>query len=36
MTLTLKRVQPDHYEVIHDGEIVGRIYRLIGKEELWR
>jgi hypothetical protein len=41
MTLVLKRVQPDDYDVIHDGEIVGRIYRMIGVEEfgieeLWR
>jgi hypothetical protein len=36
MTLVLKRVQPNHFEVIHDREIVGRIYRMIGEEELWR
>jgi len=41
MTLALKRVQPDDYDVIHDGEIIGRIYRMIGieefgVEELWR
>ena len=41
MTLALKRVQPDDYDVFHDGEIIGRIYRMIGVEEfgveeLWR
>jgi hypothetical protein len=36
MTLTLKRIQPDDYDVIHDGEIIRRIYRLIGDEELGR
>ena len=34
MTVALKRVQPDDYDVIHDGEIIGRIYRMIGLEEL--
>jgi hypothetical protein len=27
---------PDAYDVIHAGEIVGRIYRMIGAEEHWR
>jgi hypothetical protein len=27
---------PDNYDVIHDGKIIGRIYRMIGREELWR
>jgi hypothetical protein len=30
MTLALRSAGPDDYDVIHDGEIVGRIYR-----ELW-
>jgi hypothetical protein len=33
MTLALKRVQPDDYDVISDGETDGRIYRMIGDEE---
>ena len=36
MTLALKRILPNDYDVIHDGEIIGRIYRMIGGEELWR
>jgi hypothetical protein len=36
MTLALKRLQLGYYDVIHDGEIVGRIYRMIGDEEHWR
>jgi hypothetical protein len=36
MALVLKQVQLNDYDVIHDGEIVGRIYRMIGGEELWR
>jgi hypothetical protein len=36
LALKLKRVQPNYFYVIHDREIVGRIYRLIGAEELWR
>jgi hypothetical protein len=35
MTLALKRVQPNYFDVICDREIVGRIYRMIG-EEFWR
>jgi hypothetical protein len=36
MTLALKRVQPNYFDVIHDREVVGRIYRMPGAEELWR
>jgi hypothetical protein len=36
MTLALKRIQPNYFDVIHDREVVGRIYRMIGDEELWR
>jgi hypothetical protein len=36
LALKLKRVQPNYFDVIHDREIVGRIYRMIGEEELWR
>jgi hypothetical protein len=36
MTFALKRIQPDDYDVTHDGEIIGRIYRMIGSEKLWR
>ena len=36
LALKLKRVQPNYYDVIHDGERVGRIYRLPGAEEHWR
>jgi hypothetical protein len=34
MTLALRRAGLDDYDVIHDGEIVGRIYRMIGDREL--
>jgi hypothetical protein len=34
--VALRRIQPDDYEVIHDGEIVGRIYRMKADRELWR
>jgi hypothetical protein len=27
---------PDDFDVIHDGEIVGRIYRMNADRELWR
>jgi hypothetical protein len=27
MTIALRRIRPDDYDVIHDGGIVGRIYR---------
>ena len=43
MTIALKRINsldgtilPDGYDVIHDGEIVGRIYRMNTGRELWR
>jgi hypothetical protein len=36
LALKLKRVQPNYFDVTHDREIVGRIYRMIGDEELWR
>jgi hypothetical protein len=37
MTVALKRIQPDDYDVIDNGEIVGRIYRMRSTgEELWR
>jgi len=36
MPLTLRRAMPDDYDALHKGEIVGRIYRMIGREELWR
>ena len=36
MTLAIRRAGLDDYDVIHDGEIVGRIYRMIGDRELWR
>jgi hypothetical protein len=36
MTLALKPIQANDYDVIHDGEIIGRIYRTIGGEDLWR
>ena len=36
MTLALKRFQTNDYDVIDDGEIIGRIYRMIGREKLWR
>jgi hypothetical protein len=34
--LALRRTGPDDYDVIHDGEIVGRIYRMKADRELWR
>jgi hypothetical protein len=44
MTLALKRITrlngqpilPDDYDVIHGDEIVGRIYRINARRELWR
>jgi hypothetical protein len=36
MTLALHRRGPDDYDVIHDGETVGRIYRMKADRELWR
>ena len=36
MTLVLRRAAPDDYDVIHEGEIVGRIYRMKADRELWR
>jgi hypothetical protein len=37
MTVALRRIQPDDYDVVCDGEIVGRIYRMRSTdEELWR
>ena len=36
MTVALHRGGPDDYDVIHDGEIVGRIYRMKADRELWR
>jgi hypothetical protein len=35
MPLALKRIQPNDFDVISDGEIVGRIYRIRGTEA-WR
>jgi hypothetical protein len=36
MTLALRRAAPDDYDVIQEGEIVGRIYRMKADRELWR
>ena len=36
MTLVLRRGGPDDYDVIYDGETVGRIYRMKADRELWR
>jgi hypothetical protein len=36
MTLALRRTGPDDYDVIHDDETVGRIYRMNADRELWR
>jgi hypothetical protein len=44
MSLILKRIvwddgsaTPDDFEVMHDGEVIGRIYRMNGAPwELWR
>jgi hypothetical protein len=36
VTLALRRASPDDYDVIQDGEIVGRIYRMRAERELWR
>ena len=36
MTLALRRGGPDDYDVIYDGETVGRIYRMKADRELWR
>ena len=35
-TLALRRAGLDDYDVIQDGEIVGRIYRMSADRELWR
>jgi hypothetical protein len=35
-TLALRRAAPDDYDVIQEGEIVGRIYRMRADPELWR
>jgi hypothetical protein len=34
--MTLAPIRPDDFDVIHDGEIVGRIYRMKADRELWR
>jgi hypothetical protein len=36
VTLALRRAAPDDYDVIQEGEIVGRIYRMKADRELWR
>src|SRR5215471_7046685 len=36
MTLALRRLGPDDYDVMQDDEIVGRIYRRNNDRELWR
>jgi hypothetical protein len=36
MTLAPRPAGLDDYDVILDGEIVGRTYRMIGDRELWR
>jgi len=36
MTLALRRAAPDDYDVMQDGEIIGRIYRMKADRELWR
>jgi hypothetical protein len=36
MTHALRRAGSDDYDVIHAGEIVGRIYRMKADRELWR
>ena len=36
MTPALRGVGPGDFDVIHDGEIVGRIYRMKADRELWR
>jgi hypothetical protein len=36
MTLALRRADPDDYDVMQEGEIVGRIYRTSADRELWR
>jgi hypothetical protein len=36
MTHALRGVGPGDFDVIHDGEIVGRIYRMKADRELWR
>jgi hypothetical protein len=36
MTLALRRTGLDDYDVMHDGETVGRIYRMDADRELWR
>ena len=36
MTLALRRAAPEDYDVIQEGEIVGRIYRMKADRELWR
>ena len=34
MTLALRRGGPDDYDVVYDGETVGRIYRMKADREL--
>ena len=36
MTLALRRGGPDDYDVMQDGETIGRIYRMKADRELWR
>jgi hypothetical protein len=36
MTLALRRIRPNDFDVIQAGEIVGRIYRMKADQELWR
>jgi hypothetical protein len=37
MTVALRQIQRDDYDVLHDGEIIGRIYRMrSADQELWR
>jgi hypothetical protein len=36
MTLALRRGGPDDYDVIYDGETVGRICRMKANRQLWR
>jgi hypothetical protein len=37
VTLALRRAGLDDFDVLHDGEIVGRIYRMSSTgQELWR
>ena len=36
MTFALRRAAQDDYDVLQDGEIVERIYRMKADRELWR